>query len=185
MKHSAITKSGKIDILVPLYLNHPSLYPIITEFFNSIPKKFNIIVCDDCSPLPLLPEWPVKYRNDTNKGFTANVNRLLSLSTADIMIVANDDLKFDNNLDWAYKTNGIYFPRDSASANLDIFGAIWAIDRKSFEKLGYLDEKLPHYGSDREYYQRAIKLGVPVVKISNVCVEHREGMTYKHTSHRA
>jgi len=170
-----------IDILVPLYLNHPSLYPIISEFFNSIPKKFDVIACDDNSPLPLLPEWPVKYKNDKNLGFTGNVNRLLSISKADVMVVCNDDLEFEDNLDWVYKTDGIYFPRDTASGDLDIFGAIWAIDRKSFGRLGSLDESLPHYGSDREYYNRAISKGIPVTKIKDVCINHRESATYRWT----
>jgi len=180
MKHTAITS---VDLLVPLFVNHPSLYPIITEFFESIPKGFNVITVDDHSPLP--HDFPVTYRNRRNIGFTGTVNKLLSMSKADIMVVCNDDLKFkEGDLDWVKDTKGIYFPRDSASANLDIFGAIWAIDRKSFEKLGYLDEKLPHYGSDREYYERTIKLGIPVVKIPEICIDHREGSTYKFTDHR-
>ena len=177
--------TGKVDILCPVYINHPSLYPIVSEFFESLKyyPEFNLIVCNDSSPLPLMPMWPVHYTTMKNLGYTHAVNVLMSMSKADIMVVCNDDLKFEKgDLDWVYNTKGIWFPRDSASANLDQFGAIWAIDRPSFEKLGYLDERYPHYGSDRAYYLEAVKKGVPIVKVNDVCVQHHESATYKNTN---
>jgi len=178
------TPHGKIQACVPLYLNHPSKYPIVSDFFNSMKlyPEIELIVIDDCSPLPLFPQWPVWSRNEVNKGFTYSVNRGLSCFTGDVVLVLNDDLKIkEGDLDElsSIKEVGIYYPRDSASGNVDCFGAIWGMTRETWLIMGFMDESMPHYGSDRLYYDKALKLGVPVVKINSVCIEHKERSTYK------
>lgn len=173
-----------IQAVIPLYINHPSLYPIVTEFFESMKlyPEIELIVIDDNSPLP--HDFYVTHRNETNLGFTGSVNKGFSIFNGDVVLVLNDDLKIKKgDLDEliSIKDKGIYFTRDTASGNLEQFGAIWAMTRETFEELGYLDETLPHYGSDREYYDRAIHKNIPVVLFSDTCVEHRESATYKHT----
>jgi len=145
--------------------------------------QVELIVIDDCSLLP--HNFLVTFRNEENLGFTRTVNKGLSLFNSDVVLILNDDLKIkEGDLDELVLLNkkGIYYPRDTASGNLDQFGAIWGMTRETFNELGYLDESLPHYGSDREYYERAIKKGIPVIKIDHRCIEHRESSTYRHTN---
>lgn len=173
-----------IDMIVPLYYHDQKLFLILDKFFNSVKKHYpeiNLIVVDGHSPLPLPPHWPVTTVNEENLGFTETVNRGLKLSTAEIIIVANDDLEFkkgdlDRFKEITYK-EGIFSPRDTASGNLETFGAIWGMNRKTFKKMGYLNEKFRNYFSDKDYYDRAKKLGVPIVKWHDICVTHHESAT--------
>jgi glycosyltransferase involved in cell wall biosynthesis len=176
------TTIPRIDVIIPLYFCDLSLYPVIRDCLGSLKEHYpelNVIVVDDCSPLE--HDFSVTARNDTNLGYTATVNRGLSLSTGDVVIVANDDLLFKSgDLDRfrELKGLGIFSPSDSASGNLETFGCIWGMTQQTFKKMGLLDERFKHFYSDREYYERAKKLNVPVVKWKDIVIEHRESATY-------
>jgi len=182
MNSTPITKHTSIDAVVPLYLNHSSLYPIINDFFESMKlyPDIKLVVIDDCSPLPTL-NWPVTTRNKTNRGYTATVNKGLSMTTADVILVLNDDLKIKKgDLDRYYSiSEGIYSPRDTASDNTDRFGAIWGMNRETYIKMGNLNEKFKHYFSDLDYYNRAKEKGISVIKWEDIVVEHKESATYR------
>jgi GT2 family glycosyltransferase len=182
MKTTRTTR--RIDAVVPLYVNDASLYPIINDFFESMNlyPDIKLIVIDDCSPLKPLPSWPITFRNEKNLGFTGTVNRGLKLTNAEIILVLNDDLKIKKgDLDRYYliDTVGIYSPRDTASDNTDRFGAIWGMNRDTYNKMGKLNEKYKHYFSDLDYYNRAKEMYIPITKWQDICVEHRESATYK------
>ena len=183
MNSTPTTKHTNIDAVVPLYLNHSSLYPIINDFFESMKlyPDIKLVVIDDCSLLKLLPSWPVTTRNKTNRGYTATVNKGLSITTAEVILVLNDDLKIKKgDLDRYYSIGeGIYSPRDTASDNTDRFGAIWGMNRETYIKMGNLNEKFKHYFSDLDYYNRAKEKGLPVIKWQDIVVEHKESATYK------
>lgn len=172
-----------IAILVPLYVCDNSLYPIITRFFDSLNKYYPdipIYVVDDASPLP--HGFPVTVRNETNLGFTKTVNKLLELAKEDIMIIANDDLVIGpGQLDSfkSLKDNQIASPRDTASSPDDKFGSIWGMTRKTYKKLGPLDEQYRNFYSDVEYYNRAKRKKVEIVKWNDIVIEHIESATYK------
>ena len=172
-----------IQAVVPLYINSPSLYPIVTDFFESMEEHYpdiELIVIDDCSPLP--HDFPVTHKNKKNLGFTGTVNKGLKLSTADVILVLNDDLKIaKGDLDRYYLLDGlgIWSPRDTASDDSDRFGAIWGLTRETLNRLGFMNDKYKNYFSDNDYYQRAKKLNIQVVKWRDICVEHRENATFK------
>lgn len=174
-----------IDIVVPVYLNHLSLYPIIQRFFDSLKKHYPglpIIAIDDASPLPLPEDWPITYRNIVNLGYTKTVNFGIRFSGADLVIVANDDLTFKpGDLDryLGLPPNTIASPRDTASSPDDLFGSIWGARKDVFATVGLLDENLKHFYSDRDYYDRAKKAGVDVIKWEDIVVDHIESATYK------
>ena len=136
---------------------------------------------DDCSPEP--PPWLMTWKNEKNLGYTATVNGGLGFAfqDADIVIVANDDLEFrEGDLDkfLTLKKKGIYFPSDSASGDLECFGSIWGMNKKTYKILGKLNENYKHFFSDRDYYERAIKKGIPVVNWPEIVVKHHESATY-------
>jgi len=173
----------KIDAVVPMYVNHKSMFPIIQRFFDSIKTNYpdiNLIVIDDASPVP--HGFKFDFKNYVNSGFTHTVNMGLIKTTAPIILVLNDDLVIKKgDLDRFYDVEGlgIWSPRDTASDNTDSFGAIWGMTRATYELLGNLNEKYRNYFSDKDYYNRAKKAGVPIHKWNDICVEHAESATFK------
>jgi GT2 family glycosyltransferase len=174
----------KISIVVPIYYKS-ELYLTIEKCLDSIEKyypDFHLITLDDCSPTK--SPFKTTLKNEKNMGFTASVNKLLkeAFKTADIVIVANDDLEFkEGDLDHFKEIeniDGIYSPRDTASGNLDTFGAIWGMNKNTYKKLGPMNEKFVNYFSDADYYNRAKKIGLPVVKWKDVVVTHHESSTF-------
>jgi len=176
---------GKAAIIVPIYYKL-ELYLIIQECLDSLKRyypDFNLITIDDCSPEPIPPDWLITWQNEKNLGYTKTINRGLKFAfkKADIVIIANDDLEFKKgDLDKFRKIKdiGIYFPRDSASGALDTFGSIWGMNKATFQKLGLLNEKYKHFFSDRDYYQRALKFKIPIIKWDDICITHHESATY-------
>lgn len=176
------------SLVVPVFINHPSLYAIVERFFESLKEHYPdlvIVSVDDASPLP--HEFPNVLQNDKNQGFTATVNKGLKYAfhvlRSDVVIVANDDLVFKKgDLDRFFELKGrvIASPRDTASDDTDSFGAIWGMTRQAYDILGPLDEQYRHYMSDVDYYQRAKEKGVTVIKWNDITIEHVESGTYKH-----
>lgn len=177
-----------VDIIVPVYLCSPSLYPVIERCLRSIEfyyPDFNLILIDDCSPMELPDHWKKKakifHRNKTNLGFTATVNKGLDLSKSKVIILANDDLNFNmGDLDFyrELKDNIIAAPMDTASASNDRFGSIWGMTRNTYKKIGKLNEEYKHFYSDLDYYERAKKNDVKIKKYYEIVVEHMESATY-------
>lgn len=172
-----------ISVIIPVYLNKPELYLIIDKCLKSVPKDCELITVDDCSPLEV--PWEMTYRNEVNKGFTATVNKGLSLATGNSLVVMNDDITLEpGDLDmFCDEIEGIISPKTIDEGLGDNFGSIWGMSRATYELLGGLDENLVHYFSDLEYYHRAKSKGVPVTKRLDVCVSHVGSATYGEHSH--
>lgn len=174
-----------IEILIPIYVCDPSLYPVIQSCIDSLEEHYPQIpriLIDDASPLPIPKSWGITLRNDENMGYTATVNRLLQASKADIIIVANDDLHFKaGDLDRFRDLDGLVIasPRDTASSPDDRFGSIFGMTRETLQKLGYLNESYKHFWSDLDYYNRAKDAGVTIIKWNDILIDHPESSTFK------
>jgi GT2 family glycosyltransferase len=183
MSGSNIPPIKRAEIIIPIYYHRPELFLIIDKCLKTLDlyyPKLKRIIIDDGSPLPT-DMWPITYRNKENLGFTKTINIGLALSKKPVIIIANDDIEFHPGcLDrfFELKDLGIYSPRDSASGGLKSFGAIWGMTRKTFRKLGYLDERFKHFYSDVDYLERAERLKVPVVKWDDILITHHESATY-------
>lgn len=183
------TTSRLLEVIIPVYLSEPSLYPIVSECLESLYHTYpdiSVRVVNDCSPLPFPDEWLdwVSYYQKMfeNRGYTAAVNAGLRTSEADIMVIANDDLIFKTgDLDRFSELEGLVIgsPMDTAASPDDAFGAVWGLTREAFELLGPLDESYKHFFSDREYYERAKLKGVRIEKWLETTIDHRESATYK------
>lgn len=174
--------STKPCIVIPMYYL-PELYLIIDKCLKSIKKHYpdwRLIVLDDCSPT--YSPFHADIYNGVNKGFTASVNTLLEegFKYSDVVIVCNDDIEIrKGDLDkFVNLPDGIYSPPDTASGDLDSFGCIWGINKTTYKKLGQLDERFRNYFSDQDYYQRAKKLGIPIVKWTSPLIQHHESSTF-------
>lgn len=145
----------------------------------------NVRVVDDASPLPFPDDWlnyvTTYQKHYENKGYTATVNTGLQESEADVFIIANDDLEFSpGDLDrfFGLEDMVIASPSDTAASPDDRFGCIWGMTRKTYKKLGPLNEQYRHFFSDRDYYDRAQANGVRIEKWYDVVVKHVESATY-------
>lgn len=171
----------RISCLIPLYFCSQDLYSVISRCFDSLHGyDLDLVVVDDYSPLD--HDFPVTFRNETNLGFTGTVNKGLELAMGDLIIVMNDDIEMTKECMErfaAMEDNTIYSPADTASSPDDRFGACWGMTRATYEKMGPLDERFKHFYSDREYYDRAKKLGVSIVKWHDIVLSHPESSTYK------
>jgi GT2 family glycosyltransferase len=146
----------------------------------------NQIVVDDNSPIG--HGFKFTYRNYSNSGFTKTVNQGLRMTTADVILICNDDVVIKpGDLDRFYDLKGLVIasPRDTASDNTDRFGCLWGMTRETYRLLGNLDEKYRDHFSDVEYYTRAKSKGVSIIKWDDVVVEHKESATYKHADKKA
>jgi GT2 family glycosyltransferase len=178
--HTNLGGKRTISVVIPLYYCSHALYSVISRCFDSLHGySLELVVIDDCSPLE--HDFPTTFRNKTNLGFTGTVNKGLELATGDIIIVMNDDIemtkecmeRFANSED-----NCIASPADTASSPDDRFGACWGMTRSTYEKMGKLDERFKHFYSDREYYDRAKKLGTEITKWHDIVLSHPESSTY-------
>lgn len=174
-----------ISIVIPIYYCDPSLFiPIETclSTLHSCYPWFEVILVNDASPLDLPPHWDITVENPVNMGYTYSVNRGLEAATGDILIVANDDLEFFlGSLDrFLTLADGVIAsPADTASGDMDGFGAIFGMTRATYETIGPLDERYRHFFSDTEYRERADKKGIGIIKWKDIVIPHRESATYK------
>lgn len=179
----------KISIVIPLYLNREELCPVIQRCFESIPEEdVELIVVDDASPLDtnffrkMIEERETRwFVNSKNLGFTGTVNRGLSLARENILLVMNDDIILEPGQISRFfdiSSDGIYSPRTTNEGPGDRFSSIWGMTRRTYEKLGSLEPSLKHFFSDTEYYDRAVYLGIPIVKWNDIVISHEGGKTY-------
>jgi GT2 family glycosyltransferase len=172
-----------IDIVIPLYYSQPSLFPIIQNCLDSLQNapEHRLILVDDSSPLPTA-QWSPTVTLEVNSGYTAAVNAGLERSTADIVIVMNDDITLKpHQLDKFLTLDDfvIASPMDTSGSADERFGACFGMTRATLEKMGYLDSRYKHFFSDLAYYRRAKELGVKIVKWTSVILDHPESSTYK------
>lgn len=182
-------KRQLVEVIVPVYLSQPSLYPIVERCLQSLRDThpdFKILLVNDASPLPVPDNWQelcdTYLSFDENKGYVGTVNQALSAATGDIIVVANSDLFFkagDLERFTALPDHTIASPADTASYPDDRFGAIFGLTRATYEFLGPLDSRYKHFYADNEYYERAKTKGVSIIKWYDIVIEHAEGATYK------
>jgi GT2 family glycosyltransferase len=171
-----------VSVVVPIYYCDTALYSPIQRCLDSLSgRDVELVTVDDSSPLDIPPHWPITCHNIKNLGFTATVNKGLSIATGDILVVMNDDIEMDQKCLDRYSTlkgQLIASPADTSSSPDDRFGACWGMTREAYGLLGPLNETYRHFFSDRDYYDRAKALGVEVVKWRDIVLSHPESSTY-------
>jgi len=182
-----MSSTPHISVVIPLYYCDTDLFLPINNCLFALQDhypEFELIVIDDYSPLEPYHQWPITSSNSENLGFTATVNRGMSLASGDIIIVLNDDItiqagQLDRYLHLDPLTPTIASPADTASSDNDLFGACWGITRSAYDLLGPLNETYKNFFSDLDYYERAKAQGVTIIKWEDIVLEHPESSTFK------
>ena len=171
-----------VSVVIPLYFSDLSQYGTIKKCFESL-KDLNIelIVIDDASPMPT-EDFPTTFRNKKNLGYTATVNKGLEETTGDVLIIANQDLVFTEELIERFRDidDGIYSPMTSDAGNSEenLFGSIWGMTRFVYKSIGALEPRLKHFFSDKDYYLKAKDKNIKIIKWEDLVVEHDGGSAY-------
>lgn len=171
----------KTSIIVPIFYK-PELYLTIKNCLDSLKKYYpdlELITIDDS-----IEDCPFEctYKNKENLGYVKTINKGLEISKGDILIVANDDLTFSRNvIDPLLYIKGLTIAsiQDTAGTLDNRFGCIFAMTREVYDLLGGFDERFRNFFADRDYYNKAIKNKVNVVKFFDKTIEHIESATFK------
>lgn len=179
----------KINIIVPIYFaelhQYSTIHTCLDSIYSVADRDTNVIIIDDCSPIT---DKHIEYahRMEENIGYTGAVNKGLDLTKGNKIVICNQDIVFTPDLFFRFRemSDAIYSPKTDDEGDGELFGSIWGMTRNVYRKLGKLDERLEHYFSDREYYDRAKRLGVNVVKWYDLVIEHQGSNAYKLRSDR-
>ena len=190
-----MAKTKKIySIIIPVFIPDKHIEELVLKCLNSLlattyPEVTEIIVIDNGSiktDIETLCDIYEKYTEPL--GYARAVNLGVKRATGDILIIANQDLEFEQG--WLYqlteplKEYGICSIRESdyygetTEDSMEIdgkFGSLWALKKETFERIGNLSEEFGRgYFEDTDYHQRAKGLGITVVKNHRGFVIHRE-----------
>lgn len=185
----------KISIIIPCYWADDRLVQITRNCINTLDDfPGEIIVVDDGSPIKVVFDDVINVQRPENGGYAHAVNTGFDATSADIIIVSNNDIEFIQP-DWlkhlvdpllnGYDISSIRTTEPDGWDTEDKleedarFGSIFAITREALDKVGYFDEKLGRgYYEDVDLYMRAKELGLKIVKNHNGLVHHLGKQTY-------
>lgn len=188
-----------VTLCIPVYNCEPEQVDLLQTAVGTIlqaqtrdaPTVSEIIVLDDCSPVPVETTdidisalgWAhAAYhrriiRAESNMGFTASVNALLPEVHTPWVVVANSDVHMKSRgwnkmLTSVHGLSSLLFPRPDP--RLDWFppGFFFGGHMDVFRKLGPLDERFEMFFSDSDYWVRAEREGVPLVCHRDIIVEN-------------
>lgn len=189
-----------ISLIIPVYSLTPEMNDMAENAFQSawmtldydaVPESLEFIAVDDGSPVPFKNPVGETITLPENSGYTQAVNAGLEAARGDILVVGNSDLTFLHGwLTGLVRTLETYdiatLPtsdqtwetRDEITEN-DKFGALFAMKRATYEKLGPLDIRFRGYFVDTAYRRRALDSGLTIGKNWNYLVEHAAKSTYE------
>ena len=198
------------DVIIPNYVTDVSL-PIVLRCLESVRKhspEARLIFVDNGSPAlssvsPMLNLFPdaVKILNPTNLGFIKAVNHGLRASTAEHVVLLNNDTEVVT--DWLPRMRaaftgkvGIVGPRSQPNGTISsqmphrtatilgpgemlvFFCAM--ISRAVIEKVGLLDEEFGiGLGDDDEYCWRTQRAGFDLCFLGDLTILHHHKVTFR------
>lgn len=95
----------KLSIIIPAYNAEPYISSLITKLHNQRKEEMEVIVIDDGSKFPYLPEYPdIKVIRQDNQGVSAARNRGIEEASGEwIAFIDADDLVSDDYVDKVFK----------------------------------------------------------------------------------
>lgn len=192
-----------VSMVIPCYWDNQHLVEVTKRCISSLAFSAanEILIVDDGSRIKLTKAdiAPIDLQiitREHNGGYAAAVNTGMKEAIGDIFVIANNDLVFIQP-DWLDKllhpiyndeadislisqtdTDG-WTPEEKYTHNAK-FGALWAITREAYERLGTLDERFGKgYFEDLDYWHRAQDKNMVIIKNHAGIVEHIGKQTFK------
>ena len=188
-----------ISVIIPVYSLTDEMNDMADNAFQSawmtldydaVPQTVEFIAVDDGSPVPFKNPVGETITLKENSGYTVAVNTGLAAAQGDILVVGNSDLTFLHgwltglvrtldtyDIATLPTTDQTWETRDEITEN-EKFGALFAMKRETYEKLGPLDIRFRGYFVDTAYRRRALDMGLTIGKNWNYLVEHQAKATY-------
>ena len=188
-----------ISVIIPVYSLTDEMNDMADNAFQSawmtldydaVPHSIEFIAVDDGSPVPFKNPVGETITLKENSGYTVAVNNGLEAAQGDILVVGNSDLTFLHgwltglvrtldtyDIATLPTTDQTWETRDEITEN-EKFGALFAMKRETYEKLGPLDIRFRGYFVDTAYRRRALDMGLTIGKNWNYLVEHQAKATY-------
>ena len=188
-----------ISVIIPVYSLTDEMNDMADNAFQSawmtldydaVPQTVEFIAVDDGSPVPFKNGFGKTITLKENSGYTVAVNTGLEAAQGDILVVGNSDLTFLHgwltglvrtldtyDIATLPTTDQTWETRDEITEN-EKFGALFAMKRETYEKLGPLDIRFRGYFVDTAYRRRALDMGLTIGKNWNYLVEHQAKATY-------
>lgn len=179
-----------ISIILPNYCPDNEVTEHLKLFMESLiantPKPFQLIVIENGSETQFLKDYADIYiHKDKPMGYARAVNLGLAAADGDFLIIMNNDLIVPQR--WLETMIEDY--EDGTLAPIDMPGSpqifedshwfsLVMMDRKTFTKIGYLDEQINYRFHDQDYSIRVKKAGLHVRQTGRVVVKHVNSLTY-------
>jgi GT2 family glycosyltransferase len=182
-----------ISIIIPVYIANMKLLDVVDRCLRSLEAtttgEYEVITVNDASSVP----YEATITHETNTGYTKAVNDGIKRAAGEVLVVANDDIELiegwqdalipmliDTKIGVAsLPTNDEETPINGGIIDEAKFGSIWATRRDVFDSVGLLDESMPHYFSDLDFYTRVKESGLRRVKNTSLILPHVGNGTYK------
>lgn len=187
--------TDSISIVTPCYVINEGLKKMNDECFRTLteftPGNYQLILVDDGSPI----EWDVEgakiIRLPENRGYSYATNRGLEVATGEIIILGNNDLIFEEGwldalllpFDLGYEVSTVWTSdQDNVVLTERIeenpkFGALFAMKRDVYERVGGFDELFRGRFSDTDLRRRMMDEGIKIGKNLNYVVKHHARVT--------
>ena len=180
-----------ISLILPTYSPDKEVHNKCMDFLanlqqNTDMENVQFIVVENGSHTPELEKAADIYiHKEEPIGYAKAVNIGWSLADGDYIVTLNNDLKVPPK--WLEKMIEDYQPGTLApmdfESNPEIFEdshwfSLVMMDRKTFTKVGYLNEIINYRFHDQEYSIRVWKQGLKVNRTGKVVVDHINSLTY-------
>lgn len=182
--------SGSVSLIVPAYIVDGSVLELYNRFISSLrattPREaFQLVIVENGSSF--LSSGDIYIHKPSPIGYARAVNIGLALADNDYLVVSNVDIELLSEgwldtlvAEYERVGPGVLSPDDRGRTGVweESWYGLWMTDRKTFERVGYMDESLPYRYHDQAYSIEMVKHGFKVQRTGAVQVRHEESSTF-------
>ena len=151
----------KISLVVPYYEVDSGKKELLNKMISSVSGYDELIIV-----------W------NQGMGFTRAVNKGYELAKGDFIVMACDDITFNNgNLKLLVDEKGVTSPHIEGRQEQDFWGTCWCTPRWVYEKIGMIPEEYAEgiYWEDEDYWKRCQANNIPLILNKTVTINHPHG----------
>lgn len=190
-----------VAIILPSLILDEETMTYYHRFINSLRTHtphdiYHLYIIDNGSKVGaerMAGDADVYYRSESPLGYAKAVNLGIEMAIEEgytQFVVANNDIELSeawltNLVDMYRETGGLLAPQDHPTETKVLYPdeswySLWLIDKKTWLKVGRLDDELLNYRfHDQEYSIRLKKAGFFVGRTGLIHVKHGNSITYK------